>query len=146
MKKPNILYITTDQQHYRMMSCAGNPWLKTPNMDRIAASGTLFSRCYAANPVCSPSRFSMYSGRMPSAINQFHNGGQFYALSDSEREDCLGHLLRKAGYQTWYGGKHHFPVGLTPENTGWDFRLLQGEDRLYKLVHIDNRARADLLV
>ncbi len=63
--KPNIIYIYTDQQSASMMSCAGNPWLKTPAMDYIAKNGIRFTRAYTTNPVCSPARVSMMTGRFP---------------------------------------------------------------------------------
>ena len=50
--RPNLLIVTTDQQSHHLMSCAGNPWLATPNMDRVAAWGTRLTRAYCANPVC----------------------------------------------------------------------------------------------
>ena len=61
--RPNILYIMTDQQHAGMMSCTGNPWLKTPHMDALAASGVRFELAYSGNPVCVPARTSMMTGR-----------------------------------------------------------------------------------
>ena len=60
---PNILVIITDQQSASMMSCTGNPWLKTPAMDAIASAGMRFTCAYATNPVCVPSRFSLQTGR-----------------------------------------------------------------------------------
>jgi len=48
--RPNILFIMTDQQHAGMMNCTGNKWLKTPALDRLAASGIRFERAYACNP------------------------------------------------------------------------------------------------
>jgi arylsulfatase A-like enzyme len=71
--QPNILFIMTDQQHAGMMSCMGNKWLKTPAMDRLAASGIRFDRAYACNPVCVPNRFSLQTGLMPSAIGMGQN-------------------------------------------------------------------------
>ena len=71
--RPNILFIMTDQQHAGMMSCMGNKWLKTPAMDRMAASGIRFERAYATNPVCVPSRFSLQTGLMPSVIGMGHS-------------------------------------------------------------------------
>ena len=66
--RPNILVIITDQQRASMLSCAGNPYVKTPNLDSLAQAGARFERAYVANPVCSPSRTSLITGRMPSAI------------------------------------------------------------------------------
>lgn len=67
-KKPNILFIMTDQQHDRMMSCADNPWLNTPHLDGLAAEGIRFEKAYATNPVCVPSRVSMATGMMPGRL------------------------------------------------------------------------------
>ena len=63
--RPNIIYIYTDQQHSKMMSCAGNSWLETPAMDYIAHNGIRFTRAYTTNPVCSPARISLMTGRFP---------------------------------------------------------------------------------
>ncbi|MCY2986252.1 MAG: sulfatase-like hydrolase/transferase, partial [Planctomycetota bacterium] len=63
--KPNILLIITDQQHAGMLSCAGNRYLQTPNLDSLARTGARFERAYCGNPVCVPSRFCMLSGTMP---------------------------------------------------------------------------------
>jgi len=71
---PNILFIMTDQQHAGMMSCAGNRWLETPAMDRLAASGMRFELAYSPNPVCVPSRTSMMTGLYPSALGFESNG------------------------------------------------------------------------
>jgi len=65
-KKPNVLFIMTDQQSYNMMSCMGNKSLSTPNMDKIANMGYRFEKTYCANPVCMPSRFSLLTGHYAS--------------------------------------------------------------------------------
>ncbi|UCG59743.1 MAG: sulfatase-like hydrolase/transferase [Phycisphaerales bacterium] len=109
-RRPNILYIMTDQQHAGMMSCTGNRWLKTPAMDRLAASGTRFERAYACNPVCVPSRFSLQTGRMPSAIGMGQNSDSRSAVvTGIMLQRSLGRLFREAGYETVYGGKVHLP-------------------------------------
>src|SRR6476620_1576970 len=74
--RPNILFIMTDQQHAGMLSCTGNPYLKTPALDSLAAAGTRFELAYVTNPVCVPSRFSLQTGRMPSAIGMGTNQTQ----------------------------------------------------------------------
>ena len=109
-RRPNILFIMTDQQHAGMMSCAGNKWLKTPSMDRLAASGIRFKRAYACNPVCVPNRFSLQTALMPSAIGMGHNGDSREAtVTDGMVRQSLGRLFKKAGYETVYGGKVHLP-------------------------------------
>jgi arylsulfatase A-like enzyme len=109
-RRPNILFIMTDQQRVDMMSCTGNPWLKTPAMDRLAASGTRFEQAYATNPVCVPSRFSLQTGLMPSAIGMGRNEDSPQAtVTDAMVQESLGNLFQKVGYQTVYGGKVHLP-------------------------------------
>ena len=72
--RPNIVLIYTDQQHANMMSCAGNPYVKTPAMDYLAENGMRFTRAYTANPVCVPARISMMTGRFPSEFRD-NTGG-----------------------------------------------------------------------
>ena len=52
----NVLWICTDQQRFDTLGCMGNPWVYTPNLDRLAAEGVLFENTYAQSPVCAPSR------------------------------------------------------------------------------------------
>ena len=59
--KPNILFLIADQHMVDALSCAGNPFVKTPNLDRLAARGMRFTRSYVAYPLCVPSRASMFS-------------------------------------------------------------------------------------
>lgn len=102
--RPNFLLIITDQQTHNAMSCAANPWLKTPAMDSLAARGTRFSAAYCTYPVCSPSRGSIFTGRMPHETGVRVNGK---AIADGV--PTLGELFRAAGYETVYGGKWHLP-------------------------------------
>ena len=62
---PNIVLIMTDNHGAWTLGCYGNPDIKTPHIDRLAAEGTLFSRCYANNAVCSPTRATFLTGLMP---------------------------------------------------------------------------------
>ena len=111
-QRPNVLLIMTDQQNAKMMSCAGNEWLNTPNIDRLAARGMRFEKAYVTNPVCSPSRFSMFTGLYPSVINMRHNKSEL----DEEKlsqiiPGSIGFTFKSAGYETYYGGKVHLPSG-----------------------------------
>lgn len=107
--RPNILLILTDQQHAAMMSCTGNPWVKTPNLDRIASDGVRFEKAYCTNPVCIPSRFSLFTGRMPSEIGMEDNKDARNPVSRDILAHAMGTLFRSAGYQTVYSGKIHLP-------------------------------------
>jgi len=115
--RPNILLILTDQLSATMMSCAGNPYLRTPAMDSLAASGVRFARAYCTNPVCVPSRFSMMTGRLPSEIGLLSDH-DVPRPTETIWQNGLGWLLRKVGYETAYGGKVHLP-GMTPEDVGF---------------------------
>jgi arylsulfatase A-like enzyme len=143
-KPPNVLLIVTDQQTHQLLSCAGTNWVDTPASDRLAAQGVRFTRAYATNPVCVPSRFSMFTGRMPSAIGLRHNqteGGATF--SETEDRQSLGHLLQGAGYRTLYGGKTHWPIGLTPERLGFE-RYFCSDERERLAVETAGLLRGEL--
>ena len=57
----NVLWICTDQQRFDTLGCMGNPWVYTPNLDRLAAEGVLFENTYAQSPVCEPGLFFIRS-------------------------------------------------------------------------------------
>jgi len=103
--RPNILYIMTDQQCAEAMSCRmGAQYLKTPAMDSIAANGTIFARAYVANPICMPSRNSIFTGRYPHETGITAN---IYKALEPSDFVCMGTYLHRAGYQTAYYGKWH---------------------------------------
>ncbi|MBM4017181.1 MAG: sulfatase [Planctomycetes bacterium] len=107
-RRPNVLLIITDQQHAGMLSCAGNLYLKTPNMDGLAQNGIRFERAYCGNPVCLPSRFNMLTG-VPPSCNGIEHNGHGGPVPQSIMRHALGRLFRQAGYETAYGGKTHLP-------------------------------------
>ncbi|MFQ3587974.1 MAG: sulfatase-like hydrolase/transferase [Fimbriimonadaceae bacterium] len=120
--RPNLVVLVTDQQNFRMMGCAGNPHVRTPSLDALAASGTRFTRVYSTNPVCSPSRFSLMTGLYPSAIGMWDNeSGHLPPIPDSVLDSGLGWCLRKAGYRTLFGGKEHFPKRVRAERLGFEY-------------------------
>ncbi len=109
--KPNLLFIMTDQQRWDAMSCAGNTVLETPNMDRIAREGVLFTQCYSAQPVCVPARAVLLTGL--SAVNvRVENNGD-YDREDVPDVPTFDHILREHGYAAEYYGKWHTPYKFT---------------------------------
>ena len=72
-KKPNIVFICSDQHSYKYNGFSGHPLVKTPNLDRIACQGVVFSNTYCASPGCVPARTSMMTGMYPSDCNSFCN-------------------------------------------------------------------------
>lgn len=118
-EQPNILLILTDQHHSNMLSCAGNPYLKTKALDSMAKSGIRFSEAYVTNPVCVPSRISLATGRMAGRLGVFYNGEKAMITKD-DHKNSLGMLVKSAGYDTFYGGKVNLPKELNPLNAGYD--------------------------
>ena len=104
VKQPNILLIFTDQQTWRAMSCAGNQYLSTPAMDRLAAGGIRFENAYCTSPVCGPARGSLVSGLMPHTTGVEWNG---QSMKPEIRN--MGELFREHGYRAIWAGKWHLP-------------------------------------
>lgn len=121
--RPNILYIFTDQQVADAMSCAGNAHIRTPGIDSIATSGVRFDSAYAAFPLCTPNRASMFTGKMPSELGVARN---HVPLPEAARQEEMGWLFRHAGYETAYSGKWHLPGQSMEEGHG--FTIISGMD------------------
>ena len=109
-RRPNILWITSDQQHWATLDI-NNPEISTPNLDRLASQGTYFTQAYCPNPMCSPSRASMVTGKYPSQHGCWAVGTKL-----PESVITIGQCLSEAGYATALIGKAHFqPVQSTDE-------------------------------
>ncbi|HIG40885.1 MAG: sulfatase-like hydrolase/transferase [bacterium] len=105
---PNILWIIADQLRADHVGFGGNSIVRTPNLDRLAASGTVFDRAYVANPICMPNRCSMLTGRMPSA-----HGVVFNDRSLNWGANTFVRNLGLAGYDTALIGKSHIQHGMS---------------------------------
>lgn len=101
-KRPNFLFIITDQHRADYLGCAGHPVLKTPHIDSIGERGVRFDRFYVSNPVCMPNRATLMTGRMPSLHGVRHNG-----IPLSLQANTFVDLLRAEGYRTALVGKSH---------------------------------------
>lgn len=113
--RPNILIIMTDQQTADAMSIAGNKNLHTPAMDKLAQNGVRFTRAYCAQPLCTPSRTAIMSGKMPFETGFIGNAPE----KDGQwPEDLLmmGKIFQNGGYKTGYVGKWHLPVPTTKKS------------------------------
>ena len=114
-KKANILVIQADQLAASALSMYGGI-AKTPNLDRIAAAGTVFDSFYCNFPLCGPSRASMMTGQLASRIGVYDNAAEF-----PTSEPTMAHVMRNAGYRTCLSGKMHF---IGPDQLhGFDERL-----------------------
>lgn len=127
--KPNVLIITTDQQQVTAMSALGNEWVKTPNMDSIAARGVAFTKSYCSYPLCSPSRSSLHTGRTPHEIRVDRN-----SVPIDRAVSISGQVFRAAGYDTGYAGKWHMPDPY-PRDGIAGYEVLNKTTRQNKLAH-----------
>ena len=107
--RPNLLVIITDQQRFDALSIAGNPILKTPNMDRIGREGAYFEICNSQCPVCGPARSSLMTGR--TVENSGVHTNMDADVPDKMPMPCYDELLSDEGYRTEYYGKWHAPLG-----------------------------------
>jgi len=111
MPRPNILLITTDQQHWSTLGSV-NPRIRTPHLDRLAREGVRFDRAYCANPVCSPSRASILTGLYPAWHHCWTIGVKL-----PEDVPTVAEILSANGYTTNLIGKAHFqPLASTPQS------------------------------
>ena len=109
---PNVLLITSDQQHFSTMGCV-NPKIKTPALDRLAAEGTRFERAYCPNPLCTPTRASLITGLYPA-----WHGAWTIGVKLPEDVPTVGERFGNAGYATHLIGKAHFqPLRSQPGST-----------------------------
>ena len=108
-KRPNILLITSDQQHWNTIG-AFNPEISTPHLDRLVAEGTTFTRAYCPNPTCTPSRSSIITGMYPS-----QHGAWTLGTKLPEEAHTVGEDLQQAGYRTALIGKAHFQPAYTSD-------------------------------
>ena len=76
MPRPNILFIMDDQHRHDYLGAAGADFLRTPNLDRLAAAGVRFTQCTTNAPVCAPARIGLASGLQPSRLGCLDNSGR----------------------------------------------------------------------
>ena len=127
--RPNVLFILSDDQGPWAMNSAGTTELKTPNLDRLAATGVRFDNFFCASPVCSPARASILTGQMPSqhGVQDFLRSGNSAELpADGERIQYLEgrqtyvQMLRDNGYDCGLSGKWHLGDAVIPQ-AGFEF-------------------------
>jgi len=106
-KRPNLLFIMTDQQRYDAIGYAGNKEIKTPNMDRLAKEGVFFQNAYSACPVCVPARSVILTGQ--TIFNVKVLGNNDIENDDIPKIPTFDQVLSDNGYRTEYYGKWHVP-------------------------------------
>jgi arylsulfatase A-like enzyme len=154
-KKPNILYILSDDHGAWAMNCAGNHEIVTPNLDRLAREGMRFDNFFCTSPVCSPARASILTGRIPS------RHGVMDWIEEREIEYLEGQLaytelLAENGYICGLNGKWHLGNVLKPQKgfTEWniypggnftDFEIVRSGVRVPEKGYVTNTITEDSL-
>jgi arylsulfatase A-like enzyme len=103
----NLLFLITDQQRFDALGCAGNPVVKTPNLDRLARQGVRFQKAYTACPVCVPARTSILTGHGIESTNVHANNE--INRTDVPHWPTFDQVLLRSGYRGEYHGKYHSP-------------------------------------
>lgn len=135
--RPNVLLLYTDQQRWDTIKAAGFDYMITPNLDKLAKEGVLFTNAFCNNPVCMPSRQSMLSGMYPSKIGCTCNGIEF-----PEGLHHLATIIKPYGYITANIGKLHFLNHSNRDHTiphpsyGFDIMINSDEPGCYNDAYI----------
>ncbi len=124
MSKPNILVIMSDEHDPAVSGCYGDPVIRTPNLDRLAANGVTFDACYTTSPLCVPARLSFTAGKYVSRCGAWSND----SVLPSADYPSLPRIMNAAGYDSILGGKMHYhrhrrygfdDIINIPDNENW---------------------------
>ena len=132
----NVVFVLDDQGRAKATGYAGDPNVKTPNLDRLAVSSANFRNAVSVCPVCTPYRASLLTGRFPTSTGMFLND-----LHLPEEELCLAEIVKAVGYDTAYIGKWHLDGrgrdAFIPRASrqGWDYWKVAECDHNYPRSH-----------
>ncbi|WP_291864850.1 sulfatase-like hydrolase/transferase [Maribacter sp.] len=118
--QPNIVLIVTDQHQAEALSIAGNLNVNTPNLDKLAKTGIRFKNAYVTFPLCTPSRSSMFTGKMSHTLDVNSNEKGDNVMQPQDKKLGLGNVLKNAGYDCAYGGKWHAHEAAIVEGNGFE--------------------------
>ena len=141
-KKPNIIFILTDDLGFNQVGAYGNTPIKTPNLDALASNGIRFDQAYAGNTVCSPSRVSLFTGRDGRLMDNNSN-----TVELTHKDVTLAHVLKYADYDTTLIGKYSIgqQMGVTdPLAMGFDtwfgaYSILEGHRQYPQILWRDGQ-------
>jgi arylsulfatase A-like enzyme len=120
-RRPNIVFVFADQMRAHAMGCMGNTQVITPHLDKLAGEGLLVTNAVSAQPVCTPYRAQLLTGRHSHSTGVIHND-----IRLPDNEVVISELMKRQGYATGYIGKWHLsgnrrnPVDAKSRR-GWDF-------------------------
>lgn len=141
--RPNIVLIVSDDMGWKDLGCYGNPVHETPNIDKLAEDGVLFTNAYAAAPVCTPTRASIQTGKYPARLHitvWSENARGEHGIREGQKlvpaasipdlpleEKTIAEALKANGYNTAHVGKWHLGESMFyPENQGFDVNVAGG--------------------
>jgi len=126
-KRPNVVFILTDDQRWDQLGCEGHPFLKTPAVDRLATEGARFANMFVTTSLCSPSRASFLSGLYA------HSHGVVNNFTDYPAElPSFPRRLQESGYETAYVGKWHMGEASDERRPGFDYWVThKGQGKYY---------------
>lgn len=110
-RKPNLLFIWTDEQRADTMAAYDNTKIHVPNLNKLASESFVFKRTYVTQPVCSPSRGSVMTGQWPHTMGIYKNNDPL-----NEQTRCFPEMMTDAEYQTGYMGKWHLGDEVFPQH------------------------------
>ncbi|MFC9219854.1 sulfatase-like hydrolase/transferase [Streptomyces hygroscopicus] len=124
----NLLFLMTDQHRVDTLGCYGNPHVATPNLDRLAATGTRFDRCYTPTAICTPARASLLTGQAPFRHRLLANYERNVGYLEDLREDAFTfpRALAERDYQLGLIGKWHVGTHRNAASHGFDGPDLPG--------------------
>ncbi|WP_289053776.1 sulfatase-like hydrolase/transferase [Carboxylicivirga marina] len=109
-EQPNIIFFLSDDQRWDTFGFMGNEHIITPNCDKLAENGIVFTNAYHVSPICKPSRASLMLGQYLSTHRCGFDQPTMYTISEDEFSQSYAVQIRKAGYFTGFVGKFGFPV------------------------------------
>lgn len=136
-KRPNILFIMSDDHAYQAISSYGSELIETPNIDRLANNGVRFTQSFCTNSICAPSRAVLLTGKYSHINGHIDNSKTF-----DGSQQTFPKLLQQAGYQTAVIGKWH----LKSDPTGFDYwNILPGQGHYYNpdFIEMGERKRVE---
>ena len=137
-ERPNVLIVMFDQVNPSALGCYGNAVVQAPTIDRLAREGVVFDAAYSNSPLCTPARYCMMTGQLPSATRGYDNAAYLASTIPT-----FAHYARSAGYRTVLDGKMHFvgpdqlhgfeerrTTDIYPADFGWTPNWLQPDERI----------------
>lgn len=137
---PNLLFILVDDLGYHDLGYTGSRFYETPNIDKLASEGMIFTNAYASSPICSPSRAAIMTGKYPARLNltDYIPGNRHYGPHEDQKlashpfklfldpkETTIAEAFKSSGYRTFFAGKWHLGEKEIdhPENHGFDVNI-----------------------